>query len=190
MRNIKSLAQKGAYTYDDYAKLPEGAPYELINGQLIEEPSPTPYHQDLVMKLSNLIYNHLQVTNDLGKVFTAPLDVYLEHHETFQPDIIFVGKERKPIIGEKMINGAPDLVIEILSPATAYYDLRHKKRVYAKQGVQEYWIVDPKEQSIEVYTQSNGEFSFKNGQIKEGHITSTILKGLIIPLEELFRNSE
>ncbi|MDP2279096.1 MAG: Uma2 family endonuclease, partial [Nitrospirota bacterium] len=108
------------YTYEDYEKLPEGAPYQLIGGELIMTPSPVPYHQMIKMKIEYELLKFID-GKDLGMVLDAPMDVYLSETETYQPDIIFISKDRLNIIGEKKIEAAPDLVIEILSPSTAYY---------------------------------------------------------------------
>jgi Uma2 family endonuclease len=186
MSQIDTIQKQKTYTYQDYAQLPEGAPYELINGQLVNEPSPTPYHQDISGKLLTFINNYLNANHLVGKAFVAPLDVYLENKETFQPDLIFISKERLNIIKEKNIQGAPDIVFEILSPSTAYYDLRHKKDIYAKHGVKEYWIIDPMEQSIEVYEQNNGAFEFSTKKVNNGKLSSMALKGFAVALEEIF----
>ena len=138
----ETIQEKEGYTYEDYAKLPEGAPYQLIGGKLVMTPSPTPYHQEIskkiILKLSNFIEERA-----LGHLYYAPLDVYLGERDIYQPDIIFISEERKEIIGPKMIKGAPDLIVEILSASTAYYDLREKFKIYEQNGVNEYWIVDP-----------------------------------------------
>lgn len=179
-------AEKKVYTYRDYEKLPEGAPYQLIKGELIMSPSPVPYHQRISKRLEYLIYEYAEKNKKLGEVFDAPIDVYLEETEVYQPDIIFISKERSHIIGEKKIEGAPDLVIEILSPSSAYYDLRHKMTMYAKHGVREYWIVDPEERSIEVYENRDGHFHMlEKGKEKEV-IHSKVIPGLEISLDEIF----
>lgn len=173
------------YTYEDYEKLPEGAPYQLIGGELIMTPSPVPYHQMISMKIG---YELLKFVEDKksGIVLYAPLDVYLSESETYQPDIIFISKDRLNIIGEKKIEAAPDLVIEILSPSTAYYDLRHKKRIYEKSGVKEYWIVDPMEKSIEVYENISGEFKLSGMWVEKNKAGSKLLAGFGVELEKVF----
>lgn len=176
---------KRQYTYEDYARLPEGAPYQLIGGELIMTPSPVPYHQIISRKIE---FELVKFVDDrrLGEVIDAPMDVYLSETETYQPDIIFISNERLNIIGEKKIEGAPDLVIEILSESTAYYDLRHKKRVYERTGVKEYWIVDPMEKSIEVYENVNGEFKIYSQAIEKGKVNSKLLEGFGVELEKVF----
>jgi Uma2 family endonuclease len=143
-------------TYADYAKLPEGAPIQLINGEFVESPAPTITHQTVIKVLFRAA-DELE-RQGKGTAFFAPVDVYLGETETYQPDVVFISSSRSAIIGEKKIEGAPDIVMEILSPSTAYYDLRHKKQVYGETGVLEYWIVDPMERTVEVYTNRDGEF--------------------------------
>ncbi|MCL4537323.1 MAG: Uma2 family endonuclease [Nitrospirae bacterium] len=176
---------KKQYTYEDYEKLPEGAPYQLIGGELIMTPSPVPYHQIISRRIE---FELLKFVEDrkLGEVIDAPIDVYLSETETYQPDIIFISNERINIIGEKKIEAAPDLVIEILSESTAYYDLKHKKRVYEKSGVKEYWIVDPMEKSIEVYENVNGEFKIYSQAMEKGRVNSKLLEGFSVELEKVF----
>lgn len=176
---------KKHYTYEDYAKLPEGAPYQLIGGELIMTPSPVPYHQIISRRIGFELLKFNE-QKKLGEVIFAPLDVHLSETETYQPDIIFISNERLNIIGEKKIEAAPDLVIEILSESTAYYDLRHKKRVYEKTGVKEYWIVDPMEKGIEVYENISGEFKIFSQAMEKGRVSSKLLEGFGIELQKVF----
>ncbi len=182
-----TLEKKQLYTYEDYARLPEGAPYQLIGGELVMTPSPIPYHQRISKRIEFLIYEFAEKKKGLGEVLDAPVDVYFEEKETFQPDILFILKDRLNIVGEKKIEAAPDLIVEILSPSTAYYDLRHKKDVYARHCVKEYWIVDPIEKSIEIYENKEGEFILiiKAGNGK-GKVSSKLLDGLTVDIEEIF----
>ncbi len=176
---------KKTMTYEEYARLPEGAPYQLIGGELVMSPSPVPYHQKILRDMGFEIYRFVR-EKGLGEVFFAPIDVYLKETETYQPDIIFISKDRLEIIGQKKIEGAPDLVVEILSEATAYYDLRHKKKVYERAGVREYWIVDPMEKSIEVYENQTGGFKLKERAEGKGRVSSTVLEGFSLDLEGVF----
>lgn len=180
-----STGKKRTYTYADYARLPEGAPYQLINGNLIMSPAPIPYHQRVSGNIEFLLRSFVK-NNNLGEVYYAPIDIYLGEQQTYQPDIIFISKKRLHIIGEKKIEGAPDLVIEILSESTAYYDLKHKKNIYEKTGVKEYWIVDPADKSIEIFVNKNGRFVLKNTVKEKGAIKSELLKGFKIDLRDVF----
>jgi Uma2 family endonuclease len=146
-------------TVDDYKQLQEGAPFELINGQLTEEPSPSYSHQELLLQLANQIRNHLQ-NYPLGEVQVAPLDVFFDEHNVLQPDIIFIAKNNNHIVREEGIYGTPDLIIEVLSPSTAHQDMNEKKLIYEAFGVKEYWLVDSKDREAIGYT-------LQNGQLKE-----------------------
>ncbi len=170
-------------TIKDYKLLPEGAPYQLIEGELIMTPAPNPRHQFIS---GNLFEKIRQFTRGLGVVFYSPVDIYLSEENAFQPDIVFISGERRHIIKEDGIYGAPELVIEILSPSTAYYDIKKKFRVYEKSGVREYWIVDPEMNTVEIYFNEDGHFSLKAKLENKGEIESFILKGLRLTLEEIF----
>lgn len=176
---------KNSYTYEDYARLPEGAPFQLIGGKLIMTPAPGTYHQIILMRLIEKLLFFL-AGKDLGILFTAPVDVFLEEKETYQPDIIFIAKDRLHIIETTKIKGAPDLVIEILCPSTGYYDLKKKARVYARCGVKEYWIVDPEDKSIEVFQQKEGNFVLVHHVEETGQAKSILLKGFAVEVKEIF----
>lgn len=179
------LIEEKLKTYDDYAKMPEGASYQLIAGEIIMSPAPDLLHQDI---LGAIFYELRQFVHQskLGKVFVAPTDVYFNEHDTFQPDILFVSTERKHILKDERIEGAPDLVVEILSPSTGYYDLAKKKDVYEQSGVKEYWIVDPKLKSIEVLTNQNGNFVTLVKAKKIGVVASNVLSGFQVDLTSVF----
>ncbi|MDK2887512.1 MAG: hypothetical protein PWP72_390 [Thermoanaerobacter sp.] len=182
-----AAAGEKKHTYTDYCKLPEGAPYQLIGGEFVLTPAPSTYHQIISMKLEFQIVTFVTRQN-LGLVLHAPIDVYLGETETYQPDIIFIARERMNIIEPQRINGAPDLVVEILSPTTAYYDLRKKFKVYERCGVKEYWIVDPEEKSIQVFLLKEGRFVLDQEAEQTGEISSRVLSGLTIRLESIFES--
>ena len=172
------------YTVADYEQLPEGAPYQLIDANLIDRPSPTSTHQEIAFKLTLKLGNFVE-KHQLGKVYFAPLDVHLDEHNVFQPDILFIANDRLHIVKD-VVRGAPDMVIEILSPATAYYDLISKKRLYGKHGVSEYWIIDPKEGFVEVYENTAGDMQLAQKVEKKGTISSQVVIKFRLALKDLF----
>lgn len=130
-----------------FESLPEGTLCELINNRIVMPPSPSFEHQDLSASLSAQLYMFV-TTHQLGKVVAAPLDVYLGKENVFQPDILFISAEKLSVVQRGKVRGAPDLVIEILSPGSENYDQHKKRDVYERFGVQEYWIVDPETKQV------------------------------------------
>ena len=177
--------EKTKSTYADYLKTPEGGKYQLIDGEIIEMPSPKSIHQQIIVLLSSEFIQKIHKKKK-GVVFVAPMDVYLSETETYQPDVFIILNENTSIIEENRIKGAPDLVVEILSPSTAYYDLRHKKNIYEASGVKEYWILDPIEKSLEIYSLKENKFILK-AEYKQGEIAKSLLiADLEINLTEVF----
>lgn len=114
------------YTYEDYQKLPEGAPYELLHGHLVLSPSPSVRHQHIVLHLGSALREHLHLQKG-GKALVAPMDVHLSEETVVQPDVLFVSPDRADRIGNQEITGAPDLVMEVVSPSTSHLDVFDKK---------------------------------------------------------------
>ncbi len=113
-------------------------------------PVPNLFHQDIMRNLAALLNDYLKKT-PIGKFYFAPCDVYLDDLNVVQPDLLFVSKARSSILQSDGVRGAPDLVIEILSPSTARLDLESKRNVYARSGVIEMWIVVPETRQIQIY---------------------------------------
>ena len=137
-------------TVEDFKKLPEGAPFELIEGHLVKELSPEYLHQKVSMHLSSDLHQFVKA-KDLGEVLAAPMDVYLDEENIFQPDILFIAKENLSLIEKDGLHGPPDIVVEILSPSNAYHDVSTKLRIYEKYGVKEYFIIDPPSKDVTRY---------------------------------------
>ena len=177
------------YTAKDYFNLPEGSPYQLIEGELIMTPSPYTVHQAISRNLEMIIANYVK-KNKSGYVYDAPIDVYLDNKNAYQPDIIFISNGNKDIIKKTGIDGAPDLVIEILSESNAYYDKKVKKMVYERSGVAEYIIINPKTKSIDVFRKTDGnskiwdDTSIVKAKDKGGLYIKTL--DLTIDLKDIF----
>lgn len=179
--------KKKKYTVADYMMLEEGAPFQLINYDLIMSPSPIPVHQVVSMRLIQAISNFLDSINDNGFLVSAPMDVKFDEGNVLQPDILYIREERKTEIIKDFITGAPDLVIEILSPSNAYYDLRQKKDIYEKYGVKEYIIVDPVQENADLYVLKDGAYYLHQKAAKNEQLNSVLLDGLKIELLKLFK---
>jgi len=180
------MIEKKKYTYEDYLKTPEDERYELIEGDLLMTPAPIPIHQRISRKIE-VELDEFVTDNDLGEIFDAPCDVYLDDENVVQPDILFISKERLNIIGDKNIQGAPDLVIEILSESTASRDLIQKKMLYAKFGVKEFWIVSPVEKTINIFILRDKAYELYKTYEEDGVLESPMLKGFKMELKGIFK---
>jgi len=184
---MKSMADlmKPRKTVDDILNLPEGTRAELIHGEItIMTPSPFLEHQKISARLCNALSRHCD-GHACGEVLPAPMDVHLPSGDVVQPDLIFVAKERQSIL-QKWVHGSPDLLIEILSPSSVDRDRFVKRDLYAQNGVGEYWIVDPDEKTIEVFTLAGGAYVpagyFKVGQT----LLSPTLVGFALATSDVF----
>ncbi len=177
--------QTQIYTYEDYLKINDNNQYELIGGELILVPAPRTTHQLVKANLVWHITTFVRI-NKLGKILDAPTDVFLSNKDKPQPDILFIAGNRLDIITEDYIKGAPDLVIEILSPSTASYDKVKKSKMYYTYGVKEYWIVDPDAKVVEVFTSGEKNWNLVESYDKDGILVSPLLPGLQIELKDIF----
>ncbi len=176
------------YTYEDYLTFPDdGRRHELIDGEHFVTPAPLRRHQRLSMRLAFGLEAWLR-EHPVGEVYAAPLDVILSDVDVVEPDLLFVSNERAEILG-KWVHGAPDLVVEILSPGTRRVDEVTKRRLYERVGVREYWIVDGEIDVVKIYRrQHDGNFPrVADLSREEGHSLDTpLLPGFSLSLAELF----
>jgi Uma2 family endonuclease len=151
-----------------FNSLPEGTSAQLIESNIVMSPSPLDRHAQILMEVGSTLYRHIKIKK-LGAVRVAPYDVHLDDANVFQPDICFISNKNIHIIKAKGCYGSPDLVIEILSPSNAHFDLNTKKEVYERTGVAEYWIIDPKDKSTQGYILKDGKYQscFKGKSILE-----------------------
>ena len=179
-------AQNRKYTYSDYLTWDDENRYELIDGEVYMMSAPSLDHQEISMEISRQLANYLQ--GKTCKVFPAPCDVRLnadtEDDTVVQPDMIVVCDPKK-IENRKSCKGAPDMVVEILSPSTAIYDQNTKLEKYVRAGVKEYWLVNPETKSVHVYLFKNGEGIFR--MYKDADVISVnILENCQIHLADVF----
>ncbi len=173
-------------TVEDYRRLPEDDwRYQLIDGEIVMSPSPNFFHQTILSNLFQVLSSHVR-QRELGKVRFAPLDFYLDDNNVYQPDILFISGARESIIQEDGLHGAPDFVVEVLSPRTARHDLNAKRAGYARSGVRELWLVYPKAKRVDVFhLQEKAEApiaSYSLGQT----FRSSLFPDLNISADEIF----
>jgi Uma2 family endonuclease len=183
---IRKPAPKPPESVAEYLAMPEGAPYyQFINGEVIIMAAPTLAHQKAIRRLLQYLGNFVD-TYSLGELYGSPVDVYFSEKNYFEPDLVFVSNDRAHILTEKNIQGAPDLVVEVLSPSTGYYDLSHKKAIYEQEGVREYWLVYPNELRVEVLQNTDNGFIVLNQARKTGVVRSAVLEGFTLEIAEIF----
>lgn len=182
---MTSITDRKKITYADYLKIDDNNRYEIFHGELCMVPAPSTNHQSVSRNLEFLIWNFVKQKR-LGEVFYAPVDVVFDDDEVFQPDIVFIKSENQSIIGKNAIQGVPDLIVEIVSPSSAFYDTVEKKEVYGKYGVKEYWLVFPDEKVIEIFISGKeGYVEFCKSK-KKGMVKSNVMEGLEIDSKDVF----
>ena len=185
------LAKKNdkKFTYRDYVTWPGDERWELIDGEAYNmTPAPSIKHQKIVSNINVILSTHPQKKAECF-VGIAPVDVVFSEHDVVQPDILVVCDKDK--ITEANIQGAPDLIIEVISPGTALKDKREKKKLYERYGVKEYIIVDPVDQYIERFLMEEGGVYSKGEIFGPGEILNLVsLEGIDLPLWKVFEVEE
>jgi len=173
------------FTYHDYLLLPGDKRYELVEGDLFVVPAPNLNHQRILRRLGKALLEYVE-QHELGEIFYAPCDVVLSAENVVQPDLIFVSQERSGILTAANVQGPPDLGIEILSDATKQRDLSVKRKLYARYGVREYWIVDPDSKTIEVLTWTEAGYRTEAIYPHTARLSSPLFHNLDLNLSEIF----
>lgn len=180
------LPKELQFTYSDYKEFPEdGKRYEILEGRLLMVPSPFINHQRVSGRLFWHINKYVK-ENGLGEIFHPPCDVILSEINVVQPDIIFISKENAQIITEENIKGTPDLLIEILSKTSKKNDEIIKKKIYANNQVNEYWIVDPVGSSVKVYVEPKKGYKLLKEFFEVDTISTPTFPELNLSLQFIF----
>lgn len=173
-------------TYRDYANTPDDERYELLDGELIRMTAPAEIHQRVSILLGWRLIEFV-TENGLGRVYQAPFDAVLSDTDVVQPDLLFVSNERAHVVTAANVQGAPDLVVEILSPSSVERDRTLKRSLYARHGVREYWIVDTDARTATVLLLQDGGFEAAATYGEGDTLTSPTLPGLALDVAALFR---
>jgi Uma2 family endonuclease len=174
--------------YEDLLLLPEdGLRHELLAGEHVVTPAPSPRHQTVLQNLYLLVGAYVR-ERGLGRVFLAPLDVLLSDQDVVEPDLLFVSNARTAIVEEANLRGVPDLLVEVVSPSSRRRDELVKRDRYERNGVPEYWVVDPEAESVKVLRRDGDRFARPLLLSARDHdvLESPLLPGLQVPLELVF----
>jgi len=174
-------------TYEDYQYLPsDGRRYELVEGELCVTPAPDPFHQTVSRRLQHALMAQLE-DNGVAFVFNAPVDVILSETTVLEPDLVILRQSRKELISKRGIEGPPDVVVEILSPASRGQDRHLKRSTYAQYGIGEYWIVDPDIGLIEVHVLEGRGYKLAARFDRASTLSSAAFDEIAVPLASVFR---
>ena len=180
-------------TYDDFLLFPEGdgLRHEIIDGVHYVTAAPNLRHQDLVGRLYLAIGNFLASHPGVGRVFLSPVDVVFTIHDVVEPDLVFVAGDQTDILTEANIQGAPAIVVEILSRSTRSRDERIKKELFDRGGVREYWIVDPDRNQLVAHLREPDGFHAcpPLAAADRAVLTTSLLPGFSLSVSDFFRPS-
>ena len=172
-------------TYADYLRFPDdGLRHEIIDGEHYVTPSPATRHQRISRNLLHLIQTYLD-SHPIGELFAAPFDALLSDFDIVVPDLLYLSNERARFLTSKNLQGPPDFVIEILSPSTKSRDRKLKRDLYERVGVQEYWVVDPEHDQVEIHRRSDGAFGEPICVPRSAAMTTPLLPDFELPLERV-----
>jgi Uma2 family endonuclease len=173
-------------TYDEYLALPEGR-YEIIDGVLYEPPPPRYDHQNIVGRLHLVLGNFLAAQPELGEVMLAPFEVRLrlEPPLAVEPDLLFVSAANLARLGDERLDGPPDLAVEVVSPSNSRHDAIRKRELYGRYGVQEYWLIWPGDERIDVFSQP--DYLQMRTVGKGERLETALLPGFSLDVTELFK---
>ena len=169
------------WTYEDYLTLDDGVHFEIINGKALMSPAPELFHQRWARNIFLAIERHVEARK-LGEVFFAPVDVVLDERNVVQPDLVFVSNANAGLLERRGIMGAPDLVVEIISPSSLRHDRYEKRELYARFGIKEFWLADVANRSLEVLSLQTGSYKLVSCATNEGKIRSEVLDGFELDL--------
>ena len=161
----------------------EGDRVDLIGGEAFVTPAPDRDHQSALRNFLALILAALRA-NPSGEVWFAPYDVRLSEHDVVQPDLLYLAKERLSLSTQRGVLGPPDLVVEALSPATRDLDLGARRDLYERSGVREYWVRDPRAETVTLLRLADG--SFAEAASEDGRLRSTVVPGLVVDPADVF----
>lgn len=178
--------EKLVLTYQAYLKMPDDRTRkEIIGGELYVTAAPSPLHQRVVVRLTSILGVHVR-ERGLGEVLVSPIDVVLSQTDVVQPDIVFIATANRHIVGDAAIHGAPDLVIEVLSPATFRLDRQRKFDLYGHAGISEYWIVDADSQAVEIYRLRQGAYHLERRLTEDEEVRTDLLPELVLAVRDIW----
>ena len=171
-----------------FLKLPEepGYQYEVLEGNLINEPSPNVLHQRVSRRLQRLLEDYFWEQDPEGEIFSAPLDVTIDKINILQPDLLYISGKKQHLIKKNRIDGPPQLVVEIISPYSVSRDRVQKTKIYQQAEVKHYWIINPNKKIFECFALKNSAYTLTVSAMEEDVIEHPEFPNLIISLKKIW----
>lgn len=181
-----------SYTYQDYLLLPEepGFRFEVLDGVLIKEPSPSVIHQLVSRRLNSILDSYFLDHDPQGLLLYAPMDITFGENTVVQPDLLYVSSAKTKLVRKQRIDGPPDLVVEILSPGSKRKDRLHKLNICLRAGVNHFWLVDPEEKTMECFMLSDGNYFLATSGLDSDLVKPPGFQDLVINLSLLWEGIE
>jgi len=185
---VRETTPKKKLTYEDYLAIPDepGFRYEVLDGMLVKEPSPNVPHQRVSRRLQRILEDYFFVADPAGEVFNAPLDLTLGRYTVVQPDLFYVASQVKDLVLHTRVDGAPTLVVEILSQSSSPKDRLQKMRLYQKARIPHYFIVDPDHRTLECFYLQGDVYALVASGMNDEEVEHPVFDGLKIPLARLW----
>lgn len=172
------------YSYEHYVHFPnDGKRHEIVDGEHFVNPAPSTRHQYALHELHIQLHEQIQKPG-LGLIFGAPVDVQLSEFTVVQPDLVVILNERRDIVTDPKIAGTPNMVVEVISPGNPKYDRTTKKQAYQLAGVQEYWIINPIEQTVEQFVLEDDQYRLQS--TNSTNIALTVISNVNVAVETLW----
>ena len=190
--NTDDYKTEQKYTYKDYLNLPEepGSRFEVLDGTLVREPSPTVEHQRISRRLQRILEDYFWEVDHGGEGFVAPLDVTLGNTNVVQPDLFYVANNEREIIKDTRIDGPPTLVVEIISPSGDRKERVQKRRIYQQAGVEHFWLVNPEDRTLECFALREGFYAVMTQGMDNNVVEHPDFPGLSLELSKLWHTPE
>jgi Uma2 family endonuclease len=182
---IISTTKMKAQQFLQLGEDPPGVRLELVDGEVAVSPSPIPRHSFVVIKLTRILDTYI-TAHDLGELY-QDVDTLLDEFNVRRPDLLYFSKARTHLVGEKAMEGPPDLAIEVISPSSIEVDREDKFKQYREAGVINYWIIDPAERTVEAWVLDHDKYVSAGAGAESGIVRLSPFPGLEIRIEQLWR---
>lgn len=185
---VSKAVENDKVDFDSYSKIPwePGYRIEVLDGEIVKDPSPNVNHQRIILRLAEILKEYFYSIDPEGEILVAPLDVKLDFYTVVQPDLFYLTGNQKALVEKSHIDGAPHLIVEVLSPHNNSKDRLQKLQLYQMAGVDHYWIIDPEDKTAECYQLKDNVYSLVASGMDDVQLEHPAFKGLKLNLRNIW----